>query len=192
MLPFIAFCVALNLTVGQVAATLKIPVYLDSLGTILLAVLSGPWSAIVAGALSNLLAAAIGNPPMIFFIPVVVVIGAFTGIVARLGWFRRMPTVVLGGILLGIPAAALSALISASVFGGVTMGGSDFIVLFFRSRGFSLYQSTLFQGFIMDPVDKLMTYLIVFALVRSLPSRLLQRFPGAGNVHLQTNEPDAS
>ena len=192
MLPFIAFCIALNLTVGQVAATLKIPVYLDSLGTILLAVLSGPVSAIVAGALSNLLAAAIGNPPMIFFIPVVAVIGAFTGIVARIGWFRRLPTVVLGGILQGIPSAALSALISAAVFGGVTMGGSDFIVLFFRSKGFSLYQSTLFQSFIMDPLDKLLTYLIVFALVRSLPSRILQRFPGAGNIRLQTEDTDAA
>lgn len=192
MLPFIAFCIALNLTVGQIAATLKIPIYLDSLGTILLAVLSGPISAVVAGSLANLLAAAFGNPPMMFFIPVVIVIGVFTGLIAKLGWFRRASTVVLGGILQGIPAAAVSALISAFVFGGVTMGGSDFIVLFFRSKGFSLYQSTLFQGFIMDPLDKVVTYLVVFTLIRSLPDRLLQRFPGSSNIRRQSGKPDAS
>ena len=188
MLPFIAFCVALNLTVGQITAALKLPVYLDSLGTVLLAVLSGPVSAIVAGSFANLLASAFGNPPMMFFIPVIVLIGGITGIIAKLGWFRRWYLVVLGGILLGIPTAGLSSLISAYVFGGVTMGAADFIVLFFRSQGFTLHESTLLQAFIMDPADKVMTFLIVFALTRNLPSRLLARFPGVRNI--QSSQPD--
>ena len=192
MLPFIAFCVALNLTVGQITALLKLPVYLDSIGTVLLAVLSGPISAIVAGSFANLIASAFGNPPMMFFIPVVVVIGGVSGVIAKLGWFRRWYLIVLGGILLGIPTAALSSVISAYVFGGVTMGAADFIVLFFRSQGFTLHQSTLFQAFIMDPVDKIITYLVVFAVVRNLPQRLLHRFPGAGNVRHQQPDIHAS
>ena len=192
MLPFIAFCVALNLTAGQITATLKIPVYLDSLGTVLLAVLSGPFSAIVAGSFANILAAAFGNPPMIFFIPVVVIIGGYTGLVAKLGWFRRSYLAVTGGILLGIPSAAVSALISAFVFGGVTMGGSDFLVLFFRSQGYSLYESTLYQGLIMDPIDKVITFVVVFMLLRNLPQRFLRRFPGASNVRVESSSPHAS
>ncbi|HEY5614990.1 MAG TPA: histidine kinase, partial [Bacteroidota bacterium] len=111
-----------------------------------------------------------------------------TGIIAKLGWFRRWYLVVLGGILLGIPTAGLSSLISAYVFGGVTMGAADFIVLFFRSQGFTLHESTLLQAFIMDPADKVMTFLIVFALTRNLPSRLLARFPGVRNI--QSSQPD--
>lgn len=182
MLPFIGFCVALNLTVGQITALLKLPVYLDSIGTVLLAVLSGPVSAVVAGSFANLIAAASGNPPMAFFIPVIMVIGGFTGLVARLGFFKRWYSAVAGGLLLGIPAAAISSLISAYVFGGVTIGAADFIVLFFRSQGYTLYQSTLLQAFIMDPLDKMLTYIIVFLLVRNLPVRILQRFPGAANI----------
>jgi energy-coupling factor transport system substrate-specific component len=182
MLPFIGFCVALNLTVGQIAAALKVPIYLDSIGTVLLAVLSGPASAIIAGSFANLLAAAFGNPPMLFFIPVIIIIGGMTGLLARWGWFRRWYSVIAGGLLVGLPSAAVSAVISAYIFGGVTMGGSDVIVLFFRSQGFSLYQSTLAQGFLMDPLDKLITYSVVYILVRNLPDRLLQRFPGAHNI----------
>lgn len=182
LLPFIGFCVALNLTVGQITALLKLPVYLDSVGTVLLAVLSGPISAIIAGSFANLIAAASGNPPMAFFIPVIVIIGGFTGLLAKLGWFRRWYSALIGGALLGIPAAALSSVISAYVFGGVTIGAADFLVLFFRSQGFTLYQSTLLQAFIMDPLDKMLTYLVVFILVRSLPFRVLQRFPGAENL----------
>ncbi|MCX6142200.1 MAG: hypothetical protein NTZ35_03175 [Ignavibacteriales bacterium] len=181
-LPFVAFCIALNLTAGQITAALKIPLYLDSIGTILVAVLVGPWSAIICGSAANLLAAAFGNPSMIFFIPVVIVIGAFTGFLARKGWFRKWYLVVIGGILQGVLAALVSAPISAYVFGGVMMAGTDFLVLYFRSVGNNLLNSVIYQGLASDPVDKLVSFLIVFFLTKNLPQRLLSRLHGAANV----------
>jgi energy-coupling factor transport system substrate-specific component len=181
-LPFVAFCIALNLTAGQVTAALKIPLYLDSIGTILVAVLVGPWSAIICGTAANLLAAAFGNPSMIFFIPVVIVIGAFTGFLARKGWFRKWYLVVIGGILQGVLAALVSAPISAYVFGGVMMAGTDFLVLYFRSVGNNLLNSVIYQGLASDPADKLVSFLIVFFLTKNLPQRLLSRLRGAANV----------
>jgi energy-coupling factor transport system substrate-specific component len=181
-LPFVAFCIALNLTAGQITAALKIPLYLDSIGTILVAVLVGPWSAVICGSTANLLAAAFGNPSMIFFIPVVVVIGAFSGFLARRGWFRKWYLVVLGGILQGVLAAVVSAPISAYVFGGVMMAGTDFLVLYFRSVGNTLLNSVVYQGLTSDPADKLVSFLIVFFLTKNLPQRLLSRLRGAANV----------
>ncbi len=181
-LPFVAFCVALNLTMGQLTTALKLPLYLDAVGTVLVAVLCGPWSAILAGSLSNILASALGSPAMIFFIPVMVVIGSFTGFIAARGWFRSWPLVVLGGLLQGILAAAASAPIAAYLFGGVMLAGTDLLVLYFRSVGNTLLESVFFQGLSSDPVDKTVTYLIVFLLSRNLPVRLLQRFKGGSNV----------
>lgn len=181
-LPFMAFCIAFNLTVGQIAAVLKIPLYLDSVGTVLAAVLCGPWTAILTGTLSNALAAAFGNPPMLFFIPVVAAIGGLSGFLADRGWFRHWPLVLLGGILQGIVAAAVSAPIAAFVFGGVMLTGTDVIVLYFRSVGHSLLQSVFFQGISSDPVDKTVTYFLVYFLCRNLPLRLLQRFQGGNNI----------
>ena len=188
-LPFVAFCIALNLTVGQVTAALKIPLYLDSIGTILVAVLVGPWSAVLCGSAANLLAAAVGNPTMMFFIPVVAVIGAFTGILAKLGWFRKWYLACLGGILQGIIAAIVSAPISAYLFSGVMMAGTDFLVLYFRSVGNTLMNSVLYQGLASDPADKLVSYLIVFLLVRNLPQRLLARLHGASNLRAPDRKP---
>jgi energy-coupling factor transport system substrate-specific component len=181
-LPFVAFCIALNLTAGQLTVALKIPIYLDSVGTILVAVLVGPWSAVICGTTANLLAAALGNPSMIFFIPVVVVIGAFTGFVARIGWFRKWYLVVLGGILQGVFAALASAPISAYLFSGVMMAGTDFLVLYFRSVGNTILKSVVYQGLASDPVDKLVSYLIVFFLTRNLPQRLVGRLRGGSNI----------
>lgn len=181
-LPFVAFCIALNLAAGQIAAAIKLPIYLDSLGTVLTAVLCGPWSAILAGVFSNVLASALGNPTMMFFIPVMVVIGGFTGFIARQGWFRRWYLVPLAGVVQGILAAIVSAPIAAYVFGGVMLAGTDVLVLYFRSVGHSLVQSVFFQGLSSDPVDKTVTYLLVFLLCQRLPLRLVQRFHGGNNV----------
>lgn len=181
-LPFIAFCIALNLTVGQITSALKLPIYLDSIGTVLTAVLIGPWSGIISGLLSNLMASAFGSPTMIFFAPVMIVIGGFTGFIAKRGWFKKWYLVVLGGICQGILAGAMSAPISAYMFGGVMMAGTDFLVLYFRSTGNSLLDSVIFQGLISDPADKIISYLVVFFLTKNLPRRLVARFRGSSNI----------
>ena len=181
-IPFIAFGIALNLTVGQIAIALKIPLYLDSIGTILVAVLVGPYAGIIAGSVANLMAAAVGNPTMMFFIPVVIVIGAFTGFVARIGWFKRWYLCVLGGMLQGVLAAVVSAPISSYLFGGTMMAGTDALVYFFRSTGHNILTSVFYQGLTSDPIDKTVSYLFVFFLLRNIPSRLVSKFKGASNV----------
>jgi energy-coupling factor transport system substrate-specific component len=181
-IPFIAFGIALNLTVGQIAIALKIPLYLDSIGTILVAVLVGPYAGIITGAFANIMAAALGNPTMIFFIPVVIVIGAFTGYVANIGWFKRWYLCVLGGVLQGILAAIVSAPISSYLCGGTMMAGTDALVYFFRSTGHNILTSVFYQGLTSDPIDKTVSYLLVFSLLDNLPLRLLSKFRGAANV----------
>ncbi len=182
MLPFVGFCIALNVTAGYLTALIKLPLYLDAIGTVLLAALCGPWIAAIAGSISNLLFGALGNPTMIFFIPTMIAIALFSSAVARWGWFRRWYLVVLGGILQGVVAAVISAPISAYLFSGVTLGGTDFLVIYFRSMGNSILDSVLYQGLSSDPVDKTITYLIVFSLLMNLPRRILQKFPRHSNI----------
>ena len=186
-LPLVAFSIALNLTVGQITAALKLPVYLDSLGTILAAVLCGPWAAMIAGTIANALAATLGNPSMIFFIPVAMVIGACTAVWAKLGWFRSWYLCIAGGIIQGIVAALVSAPISAYVFGGTMMAGTDAVVIFFRSMGNNLLQSTFYQGLSSDPVDKAISYLTIYFLLRNLPERILGRFKGGHLVQTKAS-----
>jgi energy-coupling factor transport system substrate-specific component len=181
-IPLMAFGVAMNLSVGQITFALKLPVYLDSIGTVLTAVLCGPWAAALTGSLSNILASAFGNPAMMFFIPVVILIGVFTAFLARRGWFRHLPLVILGGVLQGVLAALASAPISSMLFGGTMMAGTDFLVIFFRSLGNDVFYSTLYQGLASDPLDKAITYLLVFLTIRNLPTRIRSRFPAATHL----------
>jgi energy-coupling factor transport system substrate-specific component len=81
------------------------------------------------------------------------------------------------GLVTGIVAAIVSAPIAAVVYGGVTGSGTDALVAAFRAGGDSLYQATLKQGLLSDPMDKMITAFVVFFIVGSLSHRFIARFP---------------
>ena len=52
----IPIAIAINLAIGQIVLVLKLPVFLDSIGTVMVGVLCGPWAGALTGALSNTIA----------------------------------------------------------------------------------------------------------------------------------------
>jgi hypothetical protein len=258
----IPIAIAINIVLGQtVAAALKVPVYLDSIGTILVGVLAGPIPGAVTGLLTNLLWTYVLPAPFHsdFAAPFAVVavwIGFIAGVFGQLGWFRSRPNtpwdrlgigaavliavfvaigyygflpfytdgsftffgdtaganpffmvmgyvialliagaivglvallllrrdlgvayVAIGGLICGIVAAILSAPISAIVFGGVTGSGTDLLVGAFQQAGSDLQTAVLQQGLLSDPIDKTVTFFIVFVILQALSRRFVARFP---------------
>ena len=261
----IPIAMAINIILGQtVAAALKVPVYLDSIGTILVGVLAGPIAGALTGGLTNLLwtyvlPAPFNSPYAAPFFIVAVEIGLLAGLFGRLGFFRSRPNtspsrlavgalvvvaivavigiygfipfytnaetnlfevtffgtgtdpvfVILGwlvallligslvgllallfvkrdlgaayifvaGLICGIVSAIISAPISAIVFAGVTGSGSDLLVAAFQKAGDDLGTSVLKQGLLQDPIDKTLTFFVVFAILGALSRRFVARFP---------------
>ena len=89
--------ISINIVLGQtVGAALKIPIYLDSIGTILVGVLAGPIPGLVTGLLANLvwtyvLPAPFQSPYAAPFAVVAAEIGFLSGVFGQLGWFRSRP-----------------------------------------------------------------------------------------------------
>jgi hypothetical protein len=86
------------------------------------------------------------------------------------------------GLVTGLVSAVVSAPIAAYVFGGVTGFGGDAIIAAFRATGAGLYQATLAQGLLSDPLDKMIECLIVFLILLALPRRIVARFPNGQRV----------
>ena len=260
VIALIPVAIAINIVLGAtVQQALKLPIYLDSIGTILVGVLAGPAAGLVTGALANLiwgylLPAPIGTTTIGPFAITAAVIGLLAGLWGYMGLFRSRrgdpgratagaivavvlvgalalytygrayaspeqfqnitgfdPTaldqsrifflfvmavfvVLIGwalvlrrdagavfavgaGLVTGIVAAVVSAPIAAIVFGGVTGSGVDALVAAFRAGGDSLYQATLKQGLLSDPLDKMITSFVVFFIITSLSRRFVARFP---------------
>jgi len=182
-LVMIPVAIAINIAVGQLIFTLKIPLYLDSIGTVLVGVLAGPWAGALTGLLSNLIWGLTGlNVTYAPFAGVAAVIGMLAGLFSDSGWLRAWWKVILAGIITGLVAATLSAPISAYVFGGVTGGGTDVVVAIFRGIGLGILPSSFAQGVSSDPLDKTVSFLIVWLIIRALPIRFIARFPRSQNV----------
>ena len=254
--------IAINIVLGQtIASVLKIPIYLDSIGTVLVGVLAGPIPGLVTGLSSNLLWTYVLPPPFHndFAAPFAITasfIGLYSGLVAQWGFMRSRPNadwgrvalaavivivvlgaigfygfvpfyagadftffnpaaqadtfftilayliailiigtivgligllivrrdlgvafVALAGLVCGILSAIISAPIAAGVFGGVTGSGTDFLVAAFQQAGADLTTAVLQQGLLSDPIDKTVTFFVVFVLLQALSRRFIARFP---------------
>ena len=54
-LALMVVAIAINVTVGGIVVFLRLPIYLDSIGTVLVGVLAGPWAGALTGLLANLI-----------------------------------------------------------------------------------------------------------------------------------------
>lgn len=169
---------AVNLVIGQIVAALLLPVFLDAVGTILVAALVGPRAAIAAGLVSQILNAVLsGNFSWLPFGIVQIVIALYAASVARLGAFKRYETVVPAGLGLGLLAGATAAPISYFVFGGVTGGGVTAVTAVLRGLGVPLPVAVAGASMGTDLLDKTISCVLVAAILRSLPEQLAARFP---------------
>ncbi len=183
VLALIPVAIAINIAIGQIIVLLKLPVYLDSIGTVLVGLLAGPWAGLVTGALTNLIWGLSGlNPAYTPFFYVAAAIGLLAGIFGNLGWAKKLWLWLVGGLITGLAAALLSAPAAAAIYGGVTGAGTDLIVAFLRASGASVIQAALGQGIVSDPIDKVATFAIVWLIVVALPLRFRARFPRAKNL----------
>ena len=108
------FAIAINIVLGQtVAAALKIPIYLDSIGTVLVGVLAGPIAGAATGALTNILWSYVVPPPFQYppaaaFAVVAAVIGIAAGLAGRYGLMRPRPNRPTGELVVaGVLVAAI-------------------------------------------------------------------------------------
>lgn len=108
-LALIPLCIAINIAGGQLAKALRLPIYLDSIGTVLSGALLGPWVGLLTGVLSNVIWTLIGlDQYAIFFCYVAGVIGLLAGFAGRAGFFLRASPRWMSALVGGIFAFALT------------------------------------------------------------------------------------
>ena len=177
-LALIRLGVAVNLVIGQIVAALLLPVYLDSVGTILVAALVGPRAAIAAGLTSQVLAAALsGNFSWLPFGIVQIVIALYAWGAARSGAFKRISTALPAGLLLGVLSGSTAAPIAYYVFGGATAGGVTAVTTALRALGAPLPVAVAAASMGTDLLDKTIAFGLVCLILRTLPDHLAARFP---------------
>jgi len=167
-----AVCIALNIGLNKVAAVLQLPVFMDTIGTILAAALIPPLFAILVGVVSNLLGGIITHPAIPFFAGTQIVIALMAIYAYRRGWFERLASAVLVGFAIGVVSAIVSAPIAVLMFGGITEPGATAINAILMAAGQNIWTAVLSGTIIVSTIDKIIAAVIVWLLLQRLPNRL--------------------
>jgi energy-coupling factor transport system substrate-specific component len=178
-LALIPTLVGLNLVVAWIAGLVKLPVFLDSIGITLGAILAGPWVAVIIGVATCLLGSVMLLPVYWAFSGTAAAIGLMSYVFAKYGFYVKWWKAIIAGLVIALVSATLSAPVSAYLSGGATGGGVDALTLLFRTAGNSVLKSVFLSGFSSEPVDKVIVALAAWFLAHSLSRRTLAWFPGA-------------
>ncbi|AGS34557.1 hypothetical protein B841_05420 [Corynebacterium maris DSM 45190] len=119
----IPIALVLNIVIGQIIGAIGIPLYLDSVGTVLIAALAGPIAGLATGTLSSVVWG-LFNPAALPFAAVAAATGWLAGLMIKHGGFTTLLRVILSGMVLGLVTGALSAPVAAFVYGGTAGGGN--------------------------------------------------------------------
>jgi energy-coupling factor transport system substrate-specific component len=168
--------IALNLALGTIVHTLKLPIFLDAIGTITVTLLLGMRAGIAVGVLSFLIGGLLTDPVLPWFSGTQAIIAIYTHIVAKYAGFKSIHKTVLSGLGLGIVAAIASAPVIVMLFGGVTGSGSSLVVAFLLKSGQGIIKSVLLSGLASEPLDKTLQCLLAVWIIRGLPRTILQKF----------------
>ncbi|MFR1158594.1 MAG: ECF transporter S component [Coprococcus phoceensis] len=170
---FIALSAVINIIGGNLALVLRLPIYLDSIGTFLASALLGPVGGVLAGVVSGVISAST-DIYSLYFIPVQVVTGVAAGILFRTTLLKKW-NIFLGAFCVSIAGTIISACITAYVFGGVTSSGSSILVTLLHKLGLNMVASAFVVQIVTDYADRLISIAIVVAVLAVLSNSMKQQ-----------------
>lgn len=166
-----AIAVALNIVLGTVITMTKIPLlYLDTIGTIFIAVLFGPWQGAAVGTVTNLLSPILaGNVKDIPFFLVNAAVGIVAGYIAKKYKFN-LKTAIITGLILSVVAPLIGTPIAVWVYGGITGDGNDLLFVWLKNSGMKIFSAAFIPRITGNFIDKIGSCLLVLLSLRYIPS----------------------
>ena len=167
-------CIGINYLGKLFASVLKLPLWLDSIGTCIGAVLGGPIIGGICGAANNLIYSfTTGDSITLVYALTSLGIGVAVGIMARLGRMKKLSGAVLTACVAGFVAVLISTPLNILFWGGTTGNlWGDAVFAWSQASGLPVALGSFLDEVIVDVPDKLITLLIVFAIIKGLPKKL--------------------
>ena len=176
-LVLIPIAVGINLIGGTLSSTLKLPLFLDMIGTTVIACLSGPWVAALCGLLTNVFLALVANPVYLPYALSSVLCGLVIGYMVKAGLFKRIWGVVLVWLVCALVNTVTASLITVLVYGGATgVNGTSVLTAALVVAVKNIVISVLSSSMLENLIDKGITVLIAYVIVRRIPKRFLSQY----------------
>lgn len=160
--------------IGKLAASaLKLPLWLDAIGTMLASMLGGPILGAIAGAINNVIYGLTADPISFVYAITSIAIGVTVGIMAYKGWVDNIGKAIITGLVVALVAAVVSTPINIGFWGGQTGNvWGDALFAGLTANGFPTFIASFLDELVVDLPDKVATVLISFLIFKGLPKKL--------------------
>lgn len=180
-LVLIPIAVGINLIGGTLCSTLKLPLFLDMIGTMVVACLSGPWVAALTGFLTNVFLALMANPVNLPYAVVSVLCGLVVGYMVKAGLFKKWWGVLIVWVVVTLVNAVSASLITVFVFSGATgINGTSVLTATLVVAMKNIFASVFSSSIIENLLDKGIAVAVAYFIVKKVPKRFLSQY-AAGN-----------
>ena len=109
--------IAVNIVGGQIAILLKLPIWLDAIGTILIGAICGIVPGLIVAAITQIINA-ISLPTVLPYMVVGFAMAIISAYFTKKGFFRSFKRAILLGIIIAVVTTCISVPIDVLVFGG--------------------------------------------------------------------------
>ena len=177
----IPVAVGINYVGKLFASALRLPLWLDSIGTILAGMLAGPWIGAISGAVNNAIFGITMDPISFWYLITSIAIGLVVGYFAFTGWIANIGRAVVLGLIVAGVAAVVSTPINVILWEGQTGNvWGDALYGILVGGGFPIWLASFLDELVVDIPDKLASVIIGFLIYKALPDRLVRLFRGSG------------
>lgn len=178
LISFISIAIAINLVGANLALFLRLPIYLDTIGTLLIAIILGPWYAASTAFLSALINWMTTDIFSLYYSPVAIVVAIITGILIKRNC--KPSSLLWKSLIISLPGTIIASVITVILFKGITSSGSSIIAQFLHGIGLDMTSSLILVQVGTDYMDRLISLILVFSTITLLkkhsPNLINQRF----------------
>ena len=165
----IAFAICINFVGGQIALFLKLPIYLDSIGTVFIASILGPFYGMLPNLISGLLMGMTVDIYSLYYAPV--------GIVLVYRKFQPKKWQIFpAAVAITLPSTLISSCITAFLFGGITSSGSSILVQLLSKTPLGMVGSCFVVQFVTDYIDRVLCLALAAVMIGALRKNMKESF----------------
>jgi len=156
------------------AGVLKLPLWLDSIGTALASMLSGPVVGAISGAINNIIYGLTMDPISFVYALTSIAIGITVGIIAYNGRINTLWKSIIAGVVVAIVAAIVSTPLNVIFWGGQTGNvWGDALYAYLIAHAVPVWIASFLDEIVVDFPDKIATMIIAFLIFKGLPRKLI-------------------
>lgn len=174
----IPVCIAINWAGHAINQALKLPLFLDSIGTVLGSLLAGPWVGAISGLITNWISSGTIDPIAWAYSIVAFGIGIAAGICAYYGLQNKVGGWVVFWIVITLVASIMSTPLNIALYKGQSgvVWGDTIVYAGLVKAGWPTWIASYLDELSGDLPDKLITVLVALLIYRGLPNRFRALF----------------